>query len=57
MYSIVICDIVISEGDLHQCVKAHNAIYIILKLCVNVEEKLRLFAVWDACWTASHSLL
>ena len=34
---VVICDIVSSEGDLDQCVKAHMIVYIVLKLCVDVE--------------------
>ena len=36
----MICDIVISEGDLDNCVKAHMLVYIVLELCVDVEEKL-----------------
>ena len=38
-----------SEEDLTQCVKAHMFVYIILKLCVDVEEKLGLFGIWDGC--------
>ena len=43
----MICGIVTSEGELDQCVKAHMFVYIVLKLCVDVEEKPRLFGVWD----------
>ena len=46
--------IVTSEGDLDQCVKTQTRVYIFLKLCVDVEEKLGLFGVWDVCCKASY---
>ena len=36
----MIYDVVSSEEDLDRCVGAHKSIYIILNLCVDVEEKL-----------------
>ena len=38
-----------SEGGLDLCVKAQMSVYIVLKLCVDVEEKLGLFGAWDGC--------
>ena len=46
----------ISEEDLAHCVDVHKTIYIVLKLCVDVEEKIGLFGVRDACWNASYSI-
>ena len=45
----MICGIVINEGDLDQYVEIQTNAYIVLKLCVVVEEKPRLFDVWDVC--------
>lgn len=48
------------EEDLDNCVKAHKVVYIIVKLCVDVEGQevmynvVGLFGVWDGCWNASH---
>ena len=50
------CGIVTSEGDLDQCMKAHKIVYIVVKLCIDVEEKPRLFDVWDAYGNASQSV-
>ena len=36
----MICGIITSEGGLDLCVKAHMSVYIVLELCVDVEEKL-----------------
>ena len=41
------CGIVTSEGDLDQCMKAHKIVYIVLKLCIDIEVKLGLFGAWD----------
>ena len=29
--------------------KAHMSVYIVLKLCVDAEEKAGLFGAWDGC--------
>ena len=50
----MICDIVSSEGDLDQCVKAHKIVYIVLKLYIDVEKRLGLFGIWDGYLNASH---
>ena len=50
------CDIVSNKEDLDHCMDAHKAIYIVLKLCVNVKETIGQFGVWDGCWKASHSV-
>ena len=52
-------DIVSSEGDVNYCVKSCMHVYIVLKLCADVEGQGYIVQctgqldVWDGCWKAS----
>ena len=46
LHSTMICDIAISGEDLDHCVEAHKVVCIVLKRCVDVEEKLDCWMFW-----------
>ena len=59
----VLCDLVMSAGDLYLFVEAHVSVYYILRHCVDVEghgciiQCTGLFGVWGGYENASHSVL